>query len=273
MRPTWKTSPKRCAKEWGDERVTAPEECIVDIRNVWVSYGEHIVLKDITLCVEENDFLGIIGPNGGGKTTLLKTITGEISPLRGSVRIFGNHPRKEKRHIGYVPQYSHHIEGFPATVFEVARMGRYANKGLLRQFDEDDAEATMQALERVGMARYSDTQISKLSGGQRQRVFIARALVNEPSLLLLDEPNVGIDSTMQREFYSLLHDLNDSLTILFVTHDLSVVSRHVKNIACVNKTLYYHGNKEIKREDLERVYNCPIELIAHGVPHRVLEEH
>jgi zinc transport system ATP-binding protein len=111
------------------------EECIVDIRNVWVSYGEHIVLKDITLCVEENDFLGIIGPNGGGKTTLLKTITGEITPLRGSVRVFGKHPSKAKSAIGYVPQYSHNIEGFPATVFEVARMGRYASKGLLRQFD------------------------------------------------------------------------------------------------------------------------------------------
>jgi zinc transport system ATP-binding protein len=123
------------------------------------------------------------------------------------------------------------------------------------------------------MEEHAQTQISKLSGGQRQRVFIARALVNEPSLLLLDEPNVGIDSSMQQEFYSLLHDLNDSITILFVTHDLSVVSRHVKHIACVNKTLYYHGNKEIKKEDLERVYNCPIELIAHGVPHRVLEEH
>ena len=153
-------------------------------------------------------------------------------------------------------------------------MGRYSNAGLFHRYALEDKKKAEKALERVEMLGYRDKQIGKLSGGQQQRVFIARALVAESKLLLLDEPTASIDSSMQTEFYDLLGELKKSLTIIMVSHDIGAVSVYVDKIACLNRQLYYHGSKEITPEILEATYKCPVQLIAHGaVPHRVLKEH
>ncbi len=246
---------------------------VISLEHVWVSYNESIILKDISLQVKNKDFLGIIGPNGGGKTTLIKTMIGLIKPHNGRVKILGQDPNRSRKHIGYVAQKNYHESNFPISVFEVVRMGLCGKKGFLKRYSSKDDELVLQTLKVVGMTKHSDKEIGHLSGGEQQRIFIARALINNPKILLLDEPDVGIDANMQSEFYSLLKKLNKNMTIILVSHDLSAISKHVKKVACINQEIYYHDSKEIKREDIEKAYGCPIDLIAHGVPHRVLEEH
>jgi len=232
------------------------------------------VLEAINLSIESNDFLGIIGPNGGGKTTLLKVIMGLIKPSRGRVTVLGMSPERGRKYIGYISQVNLFDHDFPISVFEVVLMGRYNKSGLFQRYSEEDRKAAIKALKTVEMLDYKDRQVGKLSGGEQQRVFIARALVTNPELLLLDEPTASIDTNMQAEFYELLDKLKESMAIVLVSHDISAVSIYVNKIACLNRQLFYHGSKEVSAEELEKAYHCPIQLIAHGtVPHRVLREH
>jgi len=247
---------------------------IVRLENVWVSYNGTPALEDINLGVDEHDFLGIIGPNGGGKSTLLKVILGLIRPQRGMVTVLGNRPERSRSRIGYVPQYSNYDHNFPVSVIEVVTMGRYGNAGLLKPYARIDKQAAEKALGRVGMLDHAGAQIGRLSGGQQQRAFIARALVSEPRLLLLDEPTASVDSATQTNFYELLAKLKKEMAIIMVSHDIGAISVFVDKIACLNVQLYYHGSREITPEILEATYKCPVQLIAHGeVPHRVLREH
>jgi zinc transport system ATP-binding protein len=250
------------------------ESEIVRLKDVRVSYGGIPALEDINLSILQHDFLGIIGPNGGGKSTLLKVLLGLVKPNSGSVSVFGKPPEQARSQIGYVSQHYSFDRYFPASVWDVVMMGCYSRTGLFRRYDHQDRAATAKALARVGMLEHSNKQIGRLSGGQQQRVFIARALVAEPKLLLLDEPTASIDSSIQTEFYELLGELKKNLTIVMVSHDIGAVSVYVDKIACLNLQLYYHGSKEITAEILEATYKCPVQLIAHGtVPHRVLKEH
>jgi zinc transport system ATP-binding protein len=254
--------------------VNMVETEIVKLKDIKVSYDDITVLEDITLSIYQHDFLGIIGPNGGGKSTLLKVILGLIKPRSGSVSIFGEPPDRVRRRIGYVSQHPDFDRDFPASVWDIVIMGRYGKTGLFRRYTPEDKVAVETALVRVGMQDFRKNQIGKLSGGQLQRVFIARALVAEPELLLLDEPTASIDSSMQTEFYELLEELKKSLTIIMVSHDIGAVSVYVNKIACLNRQLYYHGSAEITPEILEATYKCPVQLITHGtVPHTVLKEH
>ena len=247
---------------------------VIRFQNVWVRYDGITALEDVNLSITEHDFLGIIGPNGGGKSTLLKVILGLVKPDKGKVTVLGKSPEASRDKIGYVSQYYAFDRDFPVSVWDVAMMGRYGKAGLWHRYRDSDRKAVEKALERVGMLRYRKKQIGKLSGGQQQRVFIARALVSEPKLLLLDEPMASVDPAMQTEFYELLRDLKESLTIVMVSHDIGAVSVHVDNIACLNGQMFYHGSKEISAEILEETYKCPVQLITHGpVPHRVLKEH
>jgi zinc transport system ATP-binding protein len=247
---------------------------VVCMENVWVQYNGTPVLENINLKVNQDDFLGIIGPNGGGKTTLLKVILGLLSPSQGKVTVLGKPPNQSREHIGYVAQLNLFDRGFPISVWEVALMGRYSKTGLLKSYSQEDEDAAESALGKVGMLGYKKRQIGELSGGQQQRVFIARALVSEPALLLLDEPTASIDSTMQTEFYELLQTLKKHMAIIVVSHDIGAISIYVNKIACLNQKLFYHGTKEITPEILEATYKCPVQLITHGtVPHRVLKEH
>ncbi len=248
-------------------------EAAIDARNLSVYYGSIPALKEVNLKIYRGDFLGIIGPNGGGKSTLLKVLLGLIKPDSGEVRIFGKEPAKARKHVGYVPQHNVYRLDFPASVREVVLMGRLGKHRILKKHTPDDFEAVENALRKVNMLEFKDRQISELSGGQRQRVFIARALASEPEILLLDEPVAGIDSLMQKEFYDTLAELKSKITIIMVSHDLSAVSTYVDKIACLNQTLFFHDSKEISESDLKHVYNCPVDLIAHGMPHRVLKEH
>ncbi len=252
--------------------MTAKE--LVKLENVWVYYDSIPVLEAINLSVESNNFLGIIGPNGGGKTTLLKVILGLIKPARGRVTVLGMPPERGRKHIGYISQFNLFDHDFPISVFEVVLMGRYNRAGLMQRYREEDRKAATEALETVEMLDYKDRQIGKLSGGEQQRVFIARALATNPKLLLLDEPTASIDTSMQADFYELLDKLKDSMAIVLVSHDVSAVSIYVSEIACLNHQLFYHGSKEVSAEELEKTYRCPVQLIAHGtVPHRVLRKH
>ncbi len=248
---------------------------IVSIKDLWVFRDGHQILEDVSLDLEKGDFLGLIGPNGGGKSTLLKVMLGLIKPDRGEVRIFGLAPQAARGRVGYMPQKTLFDQTFPIKALEVVLMGRYSRTGLLRRFSGADREAALQALKAVGMEAHAQREIGALSGGEQQRVFVARSLVSDPELLLLDEPTAGVDAAQQKEFYDLLCSLNREMgiAIVLVSHDITAISRHVNKIACLNQRLYYHGSKELTNEDIEKAYGCPVEMIAHGAPHRVLREH
>ena len=252
---------------------------IIEIKNLDFAYNGEAVLKDVNLSVRQKDFVAIIGPNGGGKTTLLKLVLGLLTPVKGAVRVDGKPPQEASPCIGYVPQDVHTNRSFPITAIDVVLMGKLdPNKRSSRRSATNRRDA-LKALERMEMAAHADTKIGTLSGGQRQRVFIARALVTQPKLLLLDEPTASIDTKGQADFYRLLRELNQDITVLLVSHDLLVISRYVKSVACVNKNLHYHDQAEITGDMLETMYPCtveevcPVELVAHGLPHRVLSDH
>lgn len=246
---------------------------VVKLENISVYYGGIPALEGVNLTVKPDDFIGIIGPNGGGKTTLLRVILGLVKPDTGKVTVMGEPPEKGRRYIGYVAQYNLFDRDFPASVFEVALMGRLRRGGLFHAYRKEDKEAVIQALGTVEMLGMKDRRVGELSGGQQQRVFVARALTTEPGVLLLDEPMASVDPTMQTTFYELLKKLKKKMAIIMVSHDIGAVSIYVDKIACLNRQLFYHGSKEITEEELEKVYQCPVEMIAHGVPHRVLREH
>ncbi|MEJ2101494.1 MAG: ABC transporter ATP-binding protein [Desulfobacterales bacterium] len=255
------------------------ENSIVQIQNVWFAYNGKTVLQDVSLDIQPGDFIAMIGPNGGGKTTLLKLILGLLRPDRGSIKVLGGPSEKASHHIGYVPQDVHINRSFPITAIDVVLMGKLGPaKRWTRNATQDRLEA-LDALERMEIADCANSKINALSGGQRQRVFIARALVAQPKILLLDEPTASIDARGQAEFYRLLKTLNKDITVLVVSHDLVAISTHVKSVACVNKRLHYHDQAEITGEMLEEMYPCideevcPVELVAHGLPHRVLKHH
>ncbi|MFC1915501.1 metal ABC transporter ATP-binding protein [Chloroflexota bacterium] len=251
----------------------AAEE-LVRLDDIWVHYDGVPILEGINLSIKANDFLGIIGPNGGGKTTLLKVILGLIKPSHGKVSVMGLTPERGRKFIGYISQLNLFDRDFPINVADVVLMGRYGKAGLFQRYSEEDRKIVTKALKIVEMLDYKDRQIGRLSGGEQQRVFIARALATNPKLLLLDEPTASIDPNIQAEFYELLDRLKKDMAIVLVSHDISAVSVYVNGIACLNRQLFYHGSKEVSAEALEKTYKCPIQLLAHGtVPHRVLKEH
>ena len=254
-------------------------QTIIETHNLHFSYNGQPVISGVNLKVKSGDFLAMIGPNGGGKTTLLKLMLGLLKADSGSIRIFGKPPKEVSHRIGYVPQNIHINQNFPMSPLDVVLMGKLKpGREWSRHAKEDRMEA-LQALERLGVGKYSNHRIGELSIGQKQRVFIARALVTDPDILFLDEPTASIDTKGQNEFYAILKELNQKITIIVVSHDLMVISRYVKSVACVNQSLHYHGHAELTGEMIEMMYDCkieetcPVELIAHGLPHRVLHKH
>lgn len=250
-----------------------PSQEAVKLEDVWVYYDRVLALEGATLSLSKSDFLGVIGPNGGGKTTLLKVILGLVKPSRGRVTVLGSTPEKGRKFVGYVPQTSLFDQDFPISVWEVVLTGRLGQAKLFKKYSKEDMELAEQALQTVGMAEFKNRQIGSLSGGQQQRVFIARALARQPKLLLLDEPMSSVDVPVQAGLYELLEKLKHKMAIVLVSHDISAVSIYVDKIACLNRQLFYHDSKEIVAEELEATYRCPVEIIAHGIPHRVLREH
>ncbi len=232
---------------------------VVEINDLCFSYSGKEVLHGVDLVVEEGDFVAVVGPNGGGKTTLLKLVIGLLRPTRGTVKLVGRRASRKGVEIGYVPQQIDHNLSFPATALDVVIMGKHTPENrLFFKRSARDRQDGLQALEKMGIGEVADRKISDLSGGQRQRVLIARALVTEPELLVLDEPTASIDSRGQNDFYQLLQELNKDLTILMVSHDLLSVSTFAKSVACVNKRLHYHQAFESSGELLDAVYACSV---------------
>jgi zinc transport system ATP-binding protein len=240
---------------------------LVSLQNISAGYQGKRMIEDVNLNISRGDFIGVIGPNGGGKTTLLRVILGLIRPYSGNVVL-----NIDKSQIGYLPQVNQFDDQFPITVSDVVlsglsrgfrhRSGRSSNRKL--------AEKT---LETVGIASLRHRPIGELSGGELQRTMLARAIISSPELLVLDEPNTYVDNTFEQELYRILNRLNATMTIVLVSHDIGIISPFIKTIACVNRSLHYHPSNEITSEQL-KVYNCPIELVTHGpVPHRVMQEH
>jgi zinc transport system ATP-binding protein len=226
---------------------TSPER-IISIRDLSFRFGQHPVLTDVNFDITDGDFVSIIGPNGGGKTTLLRLILGLLEPRRGRIRVFGLPPAKARRRLGYMPQHAHLDMDFPVTVLDVVLMGRLGRQFPWGPFRRADREAAAAALTDVEIADLQDRPFSALSGGQRQRVLIARALACEPELLLLDEPTASLDPGVQDDLYDLLRKLNQRMTVILVSHDVSVVSRHVNKVLCVNVQVAQHSSSALKGE-------------------------
>ena len=248
-------------------------EPVIDVRDVWFAFDGQPVLEGVNLAVAPGDFLIVIGPNGGGKTTLLKLMLGLLQPGRGTVRVFGLPPHQVAHRIGYVPQNVHINKSFPVSVMDVVLMGRLrGHRGWSRHTREDQL-AAQAALDQMRVWEHRRRRIGELSGGQLQRVFIARALVSKPEILFLDEAMASIDAQTRGEFHEILQELNRSVTIVAVSHDMMALSHHATSVACVNRGLHYHDSGEITQPMLDAAYACPVDLVAHGIPHRVLGLH
>lgn len=246
---------------------------VIRVEHLWAAYDHEVVLEDVSLTVYERDFVGLIGPNGGGKTTLLRVLLGLLPPLRGAVRIMGESVQRGRRHIGWVPQLIEFDRDLPIRVRDVVRMGRLGHRRLFQRYRPEDDAHVARALQAVQLEALADRPLSDLSGGQRQRVYVARALASDPSILLLDEPTAHMDASASSALYGLLHELNHRITIVMVSHDLTAISSYVKTVGCLSRRLFYERGKTITAEMLDASYQCPVDLLAHGVPHRVLPEH
>lgn len=250
--------------------MSAPVVCL---DGVGFSFRGQPVLEDVSLRIEAGEYLAILGPNGGGKTTLLKLMLGLLEPERGSVSVLGGRPSRAWGDVGYVPQrFAFDLE-FPIRVLDVVLMGRLRARRLWRRFSSEDRDLAARSLETVGMRDLAHRPIGRLSGGELQRVLIARALAVRPKLLLLDEPTASLDERIGRSLWELFEELTREMTVVLVSHDIGAISQYVRAVACLNRRLHYHPSKELTREMLEATYGCPIDLLAHGHPHRVLGDH
>ena len=227
------------------------------------------VLDDVTLRIERGDFVGLIGPNGGGKTTLLKVILGLLTPHSGRVRVLGRRPRDVSRAVGYVPQHAVIDAGVPATVLDVVLTGRLGVSPWGPRYRRNDREAAREALRQVGVEPLARRRMGELSGGQKQRVLIARALASAAEVLLLDEPTAGVDLHMEQNIFELLHRLNERLPIVLVSHDVGFVSAHVNRVACLNRRLVIHPAGDVTPDVIAQLYHDhgPVQPVDHSGEH------
>jgi len=241
---------------------------IVELSDVWARYDERWVLKAVHLQCFAGEILGIVGPNGGGKTTLLNVILGLIQPEKGTVQLFGRRPDKRGRlEVGYLPQISHAERGFPVTVLDVVLMGLYNRLGLIKRPGRKHKTTAMGLLDRVDMTEHAQRPFGDLSGGQQQRVNIARALASGPKLLVLDEPSTGVDSVAQEDFYELLAEIRDKqgISAIMVSHDIGVITAHADRVACLNRELHYHGEPDFcfSPELQQKIYGKDLKVMVH----------
>lgn len=236
---------------------------MIYIRNLYVHYGSSPALSNINLQITKNDFLGIIGPNGGGKSTLLKALLGLVTPSSGTIRILGQKPKEASKYLSFVPQFSKFNTTFPIDVWGVVSSGLLPRKlKYFHKYTNSDKEKVKSILETLDIYSLRKRQISELSGGQLQKVLIGRALVSDPQVLLLDEPTASLDTRARHEIYSLLKEINKDMTIIMVTHDLSILASHVKNIACLNNILHYHGEVLLTDEIMDATFGCPVDALT-----------
>lgn len=238
------------------------QKVIIEVQNLSFSYDKEKVLQNINLSVDEKDFLVLIGPNGGGKSTLVKLILGINKLQTGSIKIFNQAIKKNLNHIGYVPQNTNVNLDFPIKTIEVVMMGHHSNKPSIFGYKKEEIAHAMHVLKQVGMEDFAHTKIGSLSGGQRQRIMIARALCSNPKILLLDEPTSSIDADGQKQIYELLRDLNKKITIIVISHDLSITLEYANKVAHINKKLVFHDLSSLKTEfNTDTKHFCEVELL------------
>ncbi len=236
---------------------------VVELDRVDFAYHDLRVLENVSLRVEAGEFLAIVGPNAGGKTTLLRLLLGELKPTRGRVRVLGRKPAEARELVGYVPQYPRFQRDFPITVRQVVLMGRLTPRSLLFRYSRADHRVAERVMRRVEIADIAERPIGSLSGGQTQRVLLARALVGEPRLLVLDEPTANIDQRRESDIFDLLRELNREVTIIVVSHDIGFISAYVDRVACLNRTLLCHTTAELDAETIQRMYGAPVHHVEH----------
>ena len=247
---------------------------IIQLKQIEVAYDEKSVLTDVNLTVYNKDFLGIIGPNGGGKTTLIKVILGLIKPRSGEVCFFREGKPVDEIKMGYLPQYNQIDKKFPISVYDVILSGLSKQKSLFRRFNKEQHAKVTETIAQMGLDGREQRAIGQLSGGQLQRALLGRAIISEPDVVILDEPNTYIDKRFEAKLYKLLEEINRERAIILVSHDIGTVLQNVKTIACVNEILDYHPDTEVPAEWLEENFGCPIEMLGHGnFPHRILKCH
>ena len=245
---------------------------LIKIRNLSVAYDAHRVLHDVDLDIYDDDFLGVIGPNGGGKTTLVKAILGAV-PHSGSIEFSSSLYDGSRRLIGYMPQQSNFDRAFPISVRETVVSGLQALRRMSGRYSREDYAKADALLEQTGLQPIARAPIGEISGGQMQRALLCRAVILEPKLLILDEPTNFVDNKFENELYTLLHRLNERMAIVMVSHDLGTITSVVKSIVCVNRTVHRHDSNVITAEQLEN-YHCPIQVVFHDdIPHTVLPHH
>ncbi|WP_456413178.1 metal ABC transporter ATP-binding protein [Thiolapillus sp.] len=236
---------------------------VIEIQDLSFSYGKAPVLDQISLEVPEREFLGIVGPNAGGKSTLLKIILGLLKPRQGKVRVLGLRPARARRHLGYVPQYPAFARDFPVTVEQVVLMGRLGQGRIIGGYSPRDREISRRVMAETEILDLAQRRISQLSGGQLQRTLVARALACEPRILLLDEPTANIDMRVENELFDLLKILNQRMTILVVSHDIAFISGYVHRVACLNRTLICHRTENIDGQVIQQLYDGDVRMVAH----------
>ncbi len=236
---------------------------IISFKEVSFGYNSRKVLDNVSFSIEEGDFVSIIGPNGGGKTTLAKLTLGLLQPKTGTIRVFNQPPVSARSKIGYVPQYSLFDPQFPVSVKEVVLMGKMGNRKFF--FSKQDHKDASLVIERAGLSSVMNNSFSQLSGGQRQRVLIARALISNPRILLMDEPTASVDSSVEKNMSTLLKQLKNSLTVILITHDMGFVSNLVTKVVCVNQKVNIHPTSSITKEHLEHLYQESMRAVRHDI--------
>ncbi|MBN2645800.1 MAG: ABC transporter ATP-binding protein [Desulfuromonadaceae bacterium] len=237
----------------------------ISLNNVSFHYGERTILENIDLQLQEKEFLGVVGPNGGGKSTLLKLILGLLTPTSGEIRVFGQTPRQARSRLGYVPQFATFDSAFPITVRQTVLQGRLGrNGGFQLRYSAQDQAVVTSVMEQTDILELQQRPMTALSGGQRQRVLIARALASEPEILLLDEPTANIDPEHGENVFSLLHRLHDKISIVLISHDMGFITRCVQRVACLNRTLVCHATAPVRNSLMERLYGIPLSMVDHS---------
>lgn len=245
---------------------------LVTLRNVGVTYDGSEALRDVDLEIADNDFLGVIGPNGGGKTTLVKAILGTVART-GTIDYAPELYRGKERLIGYMPQQSNFDRAFPISVQETVLSGLQGARGFCARYTAADRRKATELLEKAGIADVANHPVGEVSGGQMQRAMLCRAVISDPRLLILDEPANFVDNKFENELYRMLRELNEKMAIVMVSHDVGTITSVVKEIVCVNRRVHRHRSNRLTEEQL-RNYDCPIQLISHGhIPHTILEHH
>ena len=236
---------------------------VIDIDNVSFNYGAVPVLENIFLKIYEDEFMGIIGPNASGKSTLLKLMLGLLEPDKGSIKKTNHDCQHHRSHIGYVPQHVNFARDFPVTVEEVVMMGHISSSSRFFKFNKDEVASAKQAMQALEIEDIAKRQIGSLSGGQLQRVLIARALVCKPNILILDEPTSNVDMRVEEDIFALLKNYSEHMTIIVVSHDIAFISGYVDRVACLNRTLVCHDTESISGKMIEELYDAPVKMIHH----------